>query len=232
MIERIVPEAVVAVEAFGDARTDTWLFPEERAVIARAVDKRRREFTAARGCAHDAMAKLGVPAAPLLPGERGAPAWPAGVNGSITHCAGYHAAAVASAGEVAALGIDAEPHAPLPGGVLDAIALPGEAARLRNLSAADPSISWDRLLFSAKESVYKTWFPLTGRPLAFEGADLAFERDGTFTARILVPGVPAVLGPPLRGRWLVGAGLAMTAIAVPTPVPTPSPKETTHDGRR
>ncbi|WP_460370189.1 4'-phosphopantetheinyl transferase family protein, partial [Actinocorallia lasiicapitis] len=146
-----------------------------------------------------------------------APVWPDGVTGSITHCAGYHAAAVAPAAEVAALGIDADPHLPLPDGVLDAIALPGELARLRNLKAADPAICWDLLLFSAKESVYKTWFPLTRRRLDFDGADLEFHRDGTFTASILVPGVPEVLGPRLRGRWLVEAGLAATAIAVPAP---------------
>ena len=44
---------------------------------------------------------------------------------------------------------------------------------------------WDRLLFSAKESVYKAWFPLTGRWLGFEDADVTITPDGTFTARLL-----------------------------------------------
>ena len=39
----------------------TTLYPEEEAVVARAVPKRRREFTVVRGCARRAMEKLGVP---------------------------------------------------------------------------------------------------------------------------------------------------------------------------
>ncbi len=43
-----------------------------------------------------------------------------------------------------------------------------------------PGPSWDRLLFSAKESVYKAWFPLTGRWLGFEEAAITINpADGT-----------------------------------------------------
>ena len=68
---------------------------------------------------------------PVLPGERGAPRWPAGVVGSMTHCAGYRAAALVRAADLASLGIDAEPHGPLPEGVLRRVALPAERERLR-----------------------------------------------------------------------------------------------------
>ena len=54
-----------------------------------------------------------------------------------------------------ALGLDAEPNEALPDGVLDMIALEDEKARLAELTAAAPAVCWDRLLFSAKESVYK-----------------------------------------------------------------------------
>jgi 4'-phosphopantetheinyl transferase EntD len=47
-------------------------------------------------------------------------------------------------------------------GVLGIVAVAGEQERLRRLKAAAPGTCWDRLLFSAKESVYKAWFPLTG----------------------------------------------------------------------
>jgi len=56
----------------------------------------------------------------------------------------------------------------------------------QDLLRADPSIRWDRLLFSAKESVYKAWFQLTGRWLGFEEASLDIDPSaGTFSARIL-----------------------------------------------
>ncbi|GGZ38845.1 4'-phosphopantetheinyl transferase family protein [Streptomyces poonensis] len=240
MIEELLPEPVVVVErhdddhdrAGADDGTDTAggavLFPEEEALMARAVHKRRREFTAVRGCARRAMEKLGVPAQAILPGERGAPVWPAGLTGSMTHCEGYCAAALVRAADLASLGIDAEPHAPLPEGVQEAIALPAEEDRLRRLTAGRPGVHWDRLLFSAKESVYKAWFPLTGKWLDFAEADIDVSADpgartGTFRAELLVPG-PVVNGRRITafdGRWIVRRGLVATAVRVPFPAGVP-----------
>jgi 4'-phosphopantetheinyl transferase EntD len=192
------------------------LFPEEEAVISRAVEKRRREFGTARICARRALASLGVPAAPILPGERGAPQWPAGVIGSMTHCAGYRAAAVALSGTLVTIGIDAEPHAPLPDGVLDHISVEPELLMLSALRQADPAVHWDRLLFSAKEAVYKAWFPLARRWLGFEEADVTFRPDGTFSAELLGTSTTAPDGTEIAafdGRWLARDGLVITAIA-------------------
>ncbi len=217
MIERILPPEVASAEAFDDA-AEAVLFPEEREVISRAVAKRRGEFATGRACARAALAKLGLPPAAILPGERGAPRWPAGVAGSITHCAGYRAAAVARVGDVVSLGVDAEPNDELPAGVLDFISLEQERAWLPGLIAARPGVSWDRLLFCAKESVYKAWFPLTGRWLGFEQAEITVDPEaGTFAAGLLEPG-PVLDGRRLTsftGRWLAAGGLLLTAIAVP-----------------
>jgi 4'-phosphopantetheinyl transferase EntD len=219
MIADILPPEVSVAEEFGDV-PGVLLFPEEEAVIARAVDKRRREFTTARACARAALDKLGLPPVPIVPGPRGAPGWPAGIVGSITHCAGYRAAAVARDHDVATIGLDAEPHEPLPAGVLGAIASPGEQAAVAALAAARAGTCWDRMLFSAKESVYKAWFPLTRRWLGFEDAHIDFDpTNGTFTAGLLVDG-PVVNGIPLTGfdgQWMVSRGLLATAITVMAP---------------
>lgn len=212
LIGRILPAGVSCAEAFADP-ADAVLFPAEERVVARAVDSRRREFATGRSCARSALAGLGIAPVPILPGERGAPQWPPGVVGSITHCAGYRGAAVAWASDMLAIGVDAEPNEPLPHGVLDMIAVPGEYARLADLAAAAPDVRMDRLLFSAKESVYKAWFPLTGRWLGFEQADILIDVAGTFDARLLVPGRSRVTG--FAGRWLAAGGLIITAIAVP-----------------
>jgi 4'-phosphopantetheinyl transferase EntD len=224
VIEELLPDTVVAVEAYGDAEpADTVLYPEEEAVVAQAVAKRRREFTVVRSCARRAMEKLGVPPQPILPGERGAPGWPAGLAGSMTHCEGYGAAALVRTADLASLGIDAEPHQSLPEGVLPAVALPAETDRLRRLAGEHPGVHWDRLLFSAKESVYKAWFPLTSKWLDFSEADIDVFADpgerhsGGFRARLLVPG-PSVGGRRLdhfEGRWTVRRGLVATAVSVP-----------------
>jgi Phosphopantetheinyl transferase component of siderophore synthetase len=215
VIEQLLPSRVVSVETYGDPEAE--LFPEEAEVVSRAVPKRRREFAAVRHCARAALARLGVAPAPILPGERGAPRWPDGVVGSMTHCDGYRAAAVASDGDVLALGIDAEPHAVLPDGVLAAVALPEEIPVLDRLAVRWPSVSWDRLLFSVKESVYKAWFPVTGRWLDFTEARVDFDPDGRFTVRLLTDqGLP--VGDQelttLEGRWLVERNLVLSAVVV------------------
>jgi 4'-phosphopantetheinyl transferase EntD len=216
MIEAIVPAGVAVEEAFGDL-PQICLFPEEEAVIANAVDKRRREFTTARGCARAALAKLGLPPAPIVPGLRGAPQWPSGVVGSITHCAGYRAAGVGRDRDIVTVGLDAEPHDKLPDGVLKAVASPAEQSRLAALAAASPGLCWDRMLFCAKEAVYKAWFPLTQRWLGFEDAAVDFDpANRTFSARLLVDG-PVVNGDVLTGfdgRWVVSGGFIATAIVI------------------
>jgi 4'-phosphopantetheinyl transferase EntD len=217
ILAELLPGGVAAVEAYDDP-VDATLFPEEEELVARAVGKRRREFTTVRSCARTALAKLGLPPVPILHGERGAPVWPAGIVGSMTHCHGYRASAVAHARDVLTIGLDAEPNEPLPEGVLDAESLPEEREMLRRLGAARGPVQWDRLLFSAKESVYKAWFPLARTWLGFEDAEVTINPDdGTFTARVLIdaPIVDGVALDGFTGRWLAREGFVVTAIAVP-----------------
>lgn len=216
LAELLPPEAGVA-EVFGDSGP-AGLLPEEEAIVAGASSRRRREFATGRYCAHQALAKLGVTGKPVLTGANREPLWPAGIVGSITHCPGYWAAAVARDDEYASIGIDAEPNLPLPARVLEVIALPQEVARLPALAAAGPRVCWDRLLFCAKESVFKAWFPVTGRWLGFSDADVVIERAGaTFTATLLALGPQPGDGVPgtLAGRLAVSRGLLLTAVTVP-----------------
>jgi 4'-phosphopantetheinyl transferase EntD len=206
MIGEILPHGVATAESSSDA-SEHELYPEELALIERAVPKRRAEFATARVCARRALAQLGVPPSPILRGETREPLWPEGIVGSLTHCTGMRAAAVARATDFRSIGIDAEPDEPLPDGILERISLPAERAQLAH--ADRPNM--DRLLFSAKESVYKAWFPLAHRWLGFCDAEIAMEPDGTFDVRLLVSGPIASLS----GRWLARDGLLLTAIAVP-----------------
>ncbi|WP_305782324.1 4'-phosphopantetheinyl transferase family protein [Symbioplanes lichenis] len=211
MIARLLPAAVRTAEVWADP-AGVELLPGEAELVANAVPKRQAEFATVRHCARTALAELGVAPVPILRGERGAPIWPAGIVGSMTHCAGYRAAAVARSADLAGVGIDAEPAGPLPEGVLDLVSLPAERAHLAELAAVRPDVWWERLLFSAKESVYKVWFPRTGAWLGFEEAALTFDPvAGSFSARILRDGPFASL----HGRFAVEDGLVVTAIALP-----------------
>ncbi|MBU7597465.1 4'-phosphopantetheinyl transferase superfamily protein [Streptomyces sp. P38-E01] len=214
MLDRVVPPSVRWAHAFEDC-LDVELSPQERAVVAGAGARRKAEFATVRACARDALATLGCAPVPLLPGEYGAPQWPDGIVGSMTHCTGYRAAAVASAADVATLGIDAEPHEALPERVLGAIARAEELAMVAALPTTE-GIAWDRVLFSAKEAVYKAWFPLARRWLHFREATVTIAPEGTFTARLHTSG-PELFGRPLTsfdGRWTADESLVTTAITV------------------
>lgn len=215
MIETLLPAAVAAEHAYDDSLPGE-LYPEESAAVGRAVDKRRQEYRTARLCARRALTRLGAPVGPLLAGHRGAPQWPAGVVGSLTHCDGYRAAAVAWRQAVAAVGIDAEPDAPLPAGVLDLVTVPAERLHLAGLPVA-AGVAWDRLLFSAKEALFKAWYPVTGRELTFREAATRFTvdaagRSGGFDAEVLVDPTPF----PARvgGRWRADRGLVLATVTV------------------
>ena len=214
MIERLVPDTVVVVSTREEAR-EIELFPEEERSVGRAVEKRRREFTTGRACARLALRRLGIATVAIPSGERGEPLWPSGVVGSITHCRGYRACAVAKAEDVVAVGIDAEVHEPLPDGVLEQVAFGRELEMVADRGAG---VRLDRLLFSAKEAVYKAWFPLAHRWLGFEDVELTVDVGrAEFRARLLVPG-PVLDGVRLtefRGRWCVDEGIVAAAVVVP-----------------
>src|SRR5262245_6997786 len=139
LIAGLLPPAAAAAESAGDPPdAGPGLFPAEEAVMRTAGPRRRAEFAAGRWCAREALARLGVPAAPILPGPAGEPRWPEGVTGSITHCAGYRACAVARTTDVAAIGIDAEPDAALPAGLIEKVATGPERAWIRRHAGAVP----------------------------------------------------------------------------------------------
>lgn len=218
LISGILPDEVCGAEAFADT-VDGVLFPEEQRAVTGVFPERLRAFTTARMCARRALAGIGVPTAPIPPGAFGAPVWPPGVVGSITHCTGYRAAAVALRARVLSVGIDAEPDAPLPADARAAVVRPEERVRLSALSRVPAGPSWDRVLFSAKESVYKAWFPLTGYPLDFGEASLTIDPHcGTFATRLLVTGpvgrqAAARVGAlSFHGNWLAADGLVLTAV--------------------
>lgn len=210
MIERLLPPEVSAVAMRGDD-PDLQALPEEEALLGEAVAGRRAEFIAARHCARQALSALGAPGGPILRGPKREPLWPPGIVGSITHCTGYRAAAVARATDVLTIGIDAEPHAPIPNRVRQRVL---DDAERTWLASAPSGIHWDRLIFSAKESVYKAWYPLARRWLGFEEAHIAIDSmAGTFYAHLLTdppPGLPAGFA----GRYLVEDGLVVTVIAL------------------
>ena len=217
MIERILPDTVAVRFATANLPGAVLLSDEEE-LAAKMVAPRRAEFATTRHCARQALADLGLPPTPIGRGSMGQPQWPAGVVGSLTHCVGYRAAVVASSRSVRSIGIDAENAGPLPEAALEEAVLPIEREHLADLRRHDRDVHWDRLLFSAKESVYKAWFPLAECWLGFEDVQVTFHpEDGGFTARLRgtqrVSGGVELTG--FTGRWLAVGNLVLTSVVVP-----------------
>lgn len=184
------------------------LLSAEKEVVAGAAKTRVEQFTAGRVCSRAALVRLGVAATtPIERGDDRAPIWPEGFIGSITHTDTWCAAAVARIGDVRSIGIDLEPATPLKEALWRRVCTPGEREQLKALS--NPGLM-GKVLFSAKESVYKCQYPLTTEFLGFHAVQVEVE-DGAFRAVFQKPAGRFQPGDEMRGRYLVEDGLVATA---------------------
>jgi 4'-phosphopantetheinyl transferase EntD len=138
------------------------LLPEEARSIPARQPAMRRASGAARWIAHGLVAELGVNDVAILRAPSGAPVWPDGTTGSLAHDDEMAVAAVAPVGHVGSLGIDVEPAQPLPDDIFALVATPADQT-----DAADRHLA-GRILFSAKEAVYKAVYPLDRQVLGYE----------------------------------------------------------------
>lgn len=217
----LVPSDVSVHEIFRPpdhpAATLWWaaLPEEERIQAIQAVSVRRGDLAVGRRLAHAALASLGADVPVIGRGAHGEPLWPAGAVGSITHCDGYAAAAVAGTVACRAIGIDVEPTLPLPQGVFAAVASDSEQEHVAALNLRDPRSAWDRLIFCIKEACYKTWYPLEKTWLDF--ADVTVQIDplsDRFTVEIGPLVQRSVLPTRLNGRWGSHGGFMGAAITL------------------
>ncbi|MFZ0457673.1 MAG: 4'-phosphopantetheinyl transferase superfamily protein [Rhodoplanes sp.] len=150
------------------------LTPEELRGISGSVVERRRASGAARIVARQLLRELGYPESPLPRAASGAPIWPVGVTGSLAHDRRVAVAAVATSRDIDALGIDIEPAKLLPIDLLDIIATPDERPGIGD------DLICGRLLFAAKEAVYKAVYPLDRIFLEHHDVQIDFsKRRGT-----------------------------------------------------
>lgn len=207
LFDRLLSAPLVSEEV-DPFSVDGELLPEEAAVVEGAVSRRVAHFTAGRVCAHRALDRLGAPPnCPVLQGEDRAPIWPEGFVGSITHTDAWCAAVVGRGTDVRSVGIDLEPSTPLKDSVLARVCTPTELRHLATLS--DPDLM-AKVVFCAKESVYKCQRPITGKYLGFHDVELEFE-DDRFAAVFRGPAGEFEPGDRLSGRYLVERDLVAAA---------------------
>lgn len=188
--------------------------PEELRYVQQAVESRKREFHAGRACARLAMGLLGEPPVAIPAASDRSPVWPPHLIGSISHCATFCLAVVARKGEnYAAIGVDVEPAEDLPFELLDAICSPREMAALDE-NPPEHRLLWARILFSAKEAVYKCQYPLTGTMLDFQDLEVTLA-DTCFQAKLQRQAGMFGKGSILEGQITFAHGCIVTGVTVP-----------------
>lgn len=151
------------------------LMPDEARAVSRAVPSRQREFALGRWCARRALERFGLGNREIPVSAQRAPVWPEGIVGSITHCTGFVGAVVGSSDTYSSIGFDAERDDPLAPDLIPMICTPREAAWVRDHGTQ--AVDWPKVIFSAKESIHKCIWPLSGVMLDF--LDVSISIDAT-----------------------------------------------------
>jgi len=147
------------------------LFEEEK--IAKSFDhpKRKTEFIMGRTVAHLALKKFKLETIPILRNlETREPCWPKSIFGSITHSGNLAAAAVGLTDDISGIGIDLEDLSrKINFKISRYICVDDELKYLEKLSPEQANFNL-RIIFSAKESIFKCFFPISRRYLHFKDA--------------------------------------------------------------
>jgi len=195
---------------------DTPALPGEEVSISRAVDKRKREFRAGRSCAHQAINGLlnnrTQDRVPIRVGNSRQPCWPDGIVGSISHSGTHCSAVVAMSSDIISIGHDVEKARPLEKNVHRMICTDNERHFISLHS--ESTIPLSTLIFSAKESIHKTYHPLNNHMLDFLDAEIEVDlTSNSFLAKITNPETnPTHNISQLKGSYSIDSNFIYTCI--------------------
>lgn len=160
------PALFVGVRAVADLP----VHPDEHSLYVGVVPAVRRATATGRMLAREVLRNMGIAPAAILRRDGGAPAFPAGMSGSIAHDDDV-AVCVAAAGVDArfGVGVDVEPALPLPTEIVGDVLCTAEERAF-----VGDDLRKARAIFSSKEAVYKACFP--GQGVFFEFADVFLTR--------------------------------------------------------
>lgn len=171
-IVRCPPGVRVAAKSSSELNADV-LLPEETKAANNFSEKRLTEYTLGRACAREILSTLGYADFPVRIGEARQPLWPKGLVGSISHAGDTAICAIAPARKITGIGIDIETITEETFDLLELVQSDDEHTALLALSNDCHYLA--KLLFSAKESVFKCQFPLTGNWLEFKDVTLVLD---------------------------------------------------------
>ncbi len=170
---------------------------------------RFRDFGHGRACARLALEQLELIDCPVPVGKQREPLWPDNIAGSLSHTEHFAAAVVARKSEISALGIDLEPAEDLPENILTRVCRVEEIERLH---PAGDRYRQAKLIFSAKESLYKTLWPILKLFIGFHDMEITLrEQDCSWSATSHTDQYPTDLVARLQGRYLLTDDLIISS---------------------
>ena len=178
-----------------------------------AVPARLREFAAGRAAARIAMAAIGLPPRAIPQSSDRTPQWPAGVVGSISHCAELCLALVGNTKDWDGLGIDVELDHSLDRSLWSDILCRDESEWLDRLAVDDRGPA-ALAIFVAKEAAYKAQYKTSRTVFGFDALGVRLTGQ-TFAAtfRHAVHGYS--IGDTLHGRLIRESGYVVALCSIP-----------------
>ena len=154
------------------------LHPAEENYFSQLSSVSRKEhYRSGRICAGEVLYKLGTRGQPVLrdPQTR-EPLWPEGISGAITHSGKWAAAAAGKTSDVSGIGIDLEDlERQVDSRISRHVCIPEEQKWLQE--CGEDFLEQNlKIIFSAKESIFKAFFPYTRTYLHFHDARILMEQ--------------------------------------------------------
>ena len=176
------------------------LLPEEQKYLHKYGDKRTVDFCLGRACAREILIKIGFERFPVLIGDDRQPLWPDKLVGSISHTDQFALCVIAEKRELSSIGVDIER---INNESFDLYSMVASVEEMQNIGGDTHTVHQQctylaKLLFSAKEAVYKCQFPLYRRWLDFKDVTLNLDfTNKTFDTVVIDKDRPISI----QGAW-------------------------------
>ncbi|UXP34081.1 4'-phosphopantetheinyl transferase superfamily protein [Reichenbachiella agarivorans] len=169
MIEIPASHHVISFFTNEDVGTEI-LHTEEQKVAIHYESKRLLDFCRGRYCAHQCLKQVGM-TSPILKETSGAPKWPIGMTGSISHSQHLAGAILASHQIYQTIGLDIETIGRVQPDLWDLFFTSDEIKLLSSANNAESEFL-STLFFSMKETFYKMQYQLTKSFIDFHDCEV------------------------------------------------------------
>ena len=195
---------------------DYTILPEEYSFAETlSSNKRRDEYTLGRICAHRALSKFGLESVPILRNaETREPCWPESVRGSITHSDEFAAVAVGLSKDISGVGLDLESLSrSVNFGISRHVCVENERELLESLPSKQADLAL-RIIFSAKESIFKCLFPVSRTYLSFQDAKVTVNENESQFSFVLSKACDGITpqGFQHQGKYSVKGTMLLTSV--------------------